>query len=809
MKQFSAIQLKTAAAIWQSAVKSRKRLAGLLVRAVPLIVGGQSRSWVKAVHVFADLVIRLRRRQGDCGLALFLKANTLILMRVLAGNKLDNPRLAGVAVSVTSKGIPRWIPIQHRNRLLAGDKAVIRFYLGLLSLYRAVNFRGKLDLSTVTDPGVSIRPALMNALKFFFREEFFEWVSVYGVRKVQVDRDRPDGELWGNPSLNRGPKILMDLAPMRKLVFSSGPNTKVTKTLSVGNLWIDALAIISRPHLLQVFECLNVLTGHSELSWMPWWKDAVRTIDVWNKIVSGKSGSSLVSFKDSRMTPTSGSKTIGRPQFDVGKLGVVEEPGKSRVIAMVDSWTQQYLYPLHRLIFDRVLRKIPQDGTFAQAKPIEALLERAKEAGKECIWSYDLSAATDRLPVKVQEALLGAYATEGYAGLWAELLVGRPYRTPRKWATTFGGDSVYVRYAVGQPMGAYSSWAMLALTHHALIQFAAREAGHRAWFTEYAILGDDIVIGDGDVAAKYVSLMTALGVKIGFHKSIISTNRSAEFAKQFYFKGERVSPLSLLGIAVGWLGVTYVPEVISACESRPGMGEISLYQIARFLGVGYKSASAAASRLLLALPRNLRSALILLMRPGAPRGASSLMEWYKLQTAMSGVLATKGDSDGLWESSWAHVVDDRLAPVLKRFRKIVNGFTLPDQCLGHENSGSFRLWFRELVANPILGQASRAVDRAGDMLAKAKRSKDSVGLSKVLMLLEQIEDDLSMIPVEVKATRRPEDEQSSSVRRVLIPHSVKRWIAAGKFIERKPAGRFVLRKVNFDKVDLGGRLNRV
>jgi hypothetical protein len=32
------------------------------------------------------------------------------------------------------------------------------------------------------------------------------------------------------------------------------------------------------------------------------------------------------------------------------------------------------------------------------------------------------------------------------------------------------------RYAVGQPMGALSSWAMLAVTHHLILQLAYRLA---------------------------------------------------------------------------------------------------------------------------------------------------------------------------------------------------------------------------------------------------------------------------------------------------------------------------------------------
>lgn len=37
----------------------------------------------------------------------------------------------------------------------------------------------------------------------------------------------------------------------------------------------------------------------------------------------------------------------------------------------------------------------------------------------------------------------------------------------------------YIRYAVGQPMGALSSWAMLALTHHFIVQYAAYRTGIR------------------------------------------------------------------------------------------------------------------------------------------------------------------------------------------------------------------------------------------------------------------------------------------------------------------------------------------
>jgi len=92
-----------------------------------------------------------------------------------------------------------------------------------------------------------------------------------------------------------------------------------------------------------------------------------------------------------------------------------------------------------------------------------------------------------------------------------------------------------IKYAVGQPMGAYSSWAMLALTHHVIVQMAAKRAG---WaedhFSRYAVLGDDLVIADEGVGTSYLSIMAELGVGISMHKSIVSRNGLLEFAKRIH-----------------------------------------------------------------------------------------------------------------------------------------------------------------------------------------------------------------------------------------------------------------------------------
>jgi len=45
-----------------------------------------------------------------------------------------------------------------------------------------------------------------------------------------------------------------------------------------------------------------------------------------------------------------------------------------------------------------------------------------------------------------------------------------------------------IRYAVGQPIGALSSWAMLAFTHHIIVQVAAYRSVWKGWFPLYAFL---------------------------------------------------------------------------------------------------------------------------------------------------------------------------------------------------------------------------------------------------------------------------------------------------------------------------------
>jgi len=100
---------------------------------------------------------------------------------------------------------------------------------------------------------------------------------------------------------------------------------------------------------------------------------------------------------------------------------------------------------------------------------------------------------------------------------------------------------------------------MLALTHHFIVQVAAWRAGFPKYklFRDYAVLGDDLVIGHTLVKDQYLLILKELGVTCGLHKSLLSPRGiGLEFAKSTFIDGVNVSPISLkeLQSALGDLG---------------------------------------------------------------------------------------------------------------------------------------------------------------------------------------------------------------------------------------------------------------
>jgi hypothetical protein len=583
---------------WSFLVKQRVKLAASILRVVPLVFGHLTSSYVKVAFGFASNVVTLHRRQGPRGCALYLKACSIALQHAAGGMKDHSTWALGANIRRTRRGLPRIINPQHRVRIHLGDVNVIRFWLTLFGLYRVIEFPGKLKLKTITNPGVDIS---------LFMEEWKSWVPNF-YERVRL--------ITGKPWTVKLTKLAPTSIPfMQKCSPNSGGFTSV-----MGILWDVALMGCHPGMHSAVTGWLSTVDG-IELTWA--FNGILKVLDAiafrkWEQQYErirddlslgrdheGSPLSLVVNWQSGFGTSLGTLHPLLPMTFDTaylvrswyldhywgkplwfGRLAFLQEPGKIRVVAMVSLITQTLMHPLHEWIFDN-LRHIPTDGTFNQVRPVEALIRSFRGKG-QWVASYDLSAATDRLPLSIQVELLKPLLGERLVSLWAYLLVSQPYGLPQKAVKyrNLGTDRVW--YAVGQPMGALSSWAMLALTHHAIVQLAASKAYPNAlgWFLDYAVLGDDVVIADRLVAKEYLRIMERLGVEISLAKSLVSNTSSLEFAKRTWIGGRDSSPISLAEVMVARCNLGSLGELVMKCKK---FGVIRLSSVGIFLGFGYRN----------------------------------------------------------------------------------------------------------------------------------------------------------------------------------------------------------------------------
>jgi hypothetical protein len=211
---------------------------------------------------------------------------------------------------------------------------------------------------------------------------------------------------------------------------------------------------------------------------------------------------------------------------------------KNRYIALADWLTQMTLAPLHHALTSLLrFHTGGTDYTHDQGSSIDSIVSAHAKGLKS--WCFDLSAATDRLPLSLEAAVLRCCGlSRGGVDSWRDLMVHLPFHCP--------GHSVY--YAAGQGIGLYSSWVSMASLHHYLVRLSAFKALGIKDFRLYMILGDDVVIFDEKVAMVYVDIITSLGVRISAAKTVRPTDPlicGTEFASKLIVNGIDISPLPL------------------------------------------------------------------------------------------------------------------------------------------------------------------------------------------------------------------------------------------------------------------------
>lgn len=453
---------------------------------------------------FGDMLLRLTRHHGPRFVVKYLKALTVALQRFIGGQPLSSlreiepdlplPRLA-------TCGLPTFIPLRERLELKKLTPSVVRWWLTLFSVYRIISIPGVLKLETITAP-YGGRPEVLEQLSAWLLENSKQFAS----------------------------RFVSSFEPKPSLGLERITKASPSATQSYLGFLMDADMWFGKVEFFQ-------FANFGQFSLYYDWFETVKMV------------------REKAWVPLSGVK-LGRDTITktpLGQLSLKEEAaGKIRVFAMVDIWTQSVLKPLHNWLFD-LFKVLPNDSTHNQDVGFLRAKEKAIYYGHA--WCYDLSAATDRLPIQLQIAILNSLfghikcsghdtgATYGQA--WADLLVKRDYFLPGSQRDN--REPMNLRYAVGQPMGAYSSWAMLNLCHHMILQYLNVQVyGVQKWYENYEVLGDDIVIFDNEIADRYIKLMEGgLDVKCNQSKSLISPERPViEFAKRTSIGESEVSAFS-------------------------------------------------------------------------------------------------------------------------------------------------------------------------------------------------------------------------------------------------------------------------
>jgi len=589
-----------------------------------LVSGGLSRSKVIQLANFAQWVANMVRKQGVPGLVQYLKTAHTMLMQGVPGSelKVSSRAIAKMAVAVSHDKLPRVIPRYARGFIRRGDVATIRFWLTLLGMYRILIIAPRYKLGSITDPGVKLTRAFLVEWVRFVRSRFLPQLRVHtGWKMLDVGTD-----VLQRPTVFALMKASADLPNVDWEKGEVGPSTSFGCRFNSARRWT------SGEWGWSLFRYLSVTPGGTGTTKSLW--------TMMEEVVTAAPVAQYRTLSDTELecirkakSPKARERARKLDEFPNGsrangRLSVKVEPaGKARVFAMVDYWTQVALKPLHEWIFS-VLREIPQDGTFDQMAPVKRLLKKVRSDTK--VHSFDLSAATDRIPVLVQGLILGQIFGRHLASTWRSLLCNRPYYLGASHAKAAGISErgINLRYAVGQPMGAYSSWAMLALTHHAMVQFSAQKAGFKDWFDLYAVLGDDVVIADDGVAREYLLLSKQIGLEIGIAKSLVARGKTLEFAKKFFFRGELVSglPLKFWAAAQNTMGVAHA---LSAWYPSG-----SLANFVRSLGVGFKGASRVDAPWNV-VPRRLKALLVLLTQPvtGGRFAMPTWVDWLMSHSA--------------------------------------------------------------------------------------------------------------------------------------------------------------------------------
>jgi len=413
----------------------------------------------------------------------YVKESRNLVLQYISGRR----DLKSELVPVTN-GFPTWL-IKWIPLISSSDEEMrlihIRILMTLLLVTRHLKLKKSIDISTIIEPSKGMIDSILSS----------EIKAAFNSLGVRINQNWPEWDSF-HPTVKKGPAGPAIMCSVSELAFL--PHNLLDNIISIGGKKLGS-------EILDNLDSLDVLKGQS-------------VSKVW-------------------------SDYIGHTKRNwIRKLSYFsDKEGKSRVIAILDYWSQTALYPLHNSL-NRILRGIKTDCTFNQSDFLKIL----PTTEGITYHSIDLSAATDRMPIALQKRVLAILFNNSWKStLWASILVDYPFHVilPDK-------SHIEIMYKAGQPMGAYSSWPAMALTHHIIVQIAAIRKGFIN-FKDYCILGDDLVIANDSVASMYKQIIANLDMPYSPAKTFTS-KEIYEFAKRWIYHGQEVTGFSIGGYFKVW-----------------------------------------------------------------------------------------------------------------------------------------------------------------------------------------------------------------------------------------------------------------
>lgn len=489
--------------------------------------------------IFSRCVWALVRHSGLLFTSLYLKQCSTSLMRYYSGiSKSELNQMSGPSVSLSRSGIPRLIPAHLRHVLAQRDDRadrLCRLYLTLFSVSRIIKLAKPISMASfktmetpIEDIG-SVKEILGMVKELFPTLQKLYLPEISSIPFEKGFRWKPTWKTTPNDDRQFQKR---PTAKEKREAIEQGIDPKTLEPTLKPNIFTSVkyeLAAFSRQvSLIHSWEGIfspGILFGKDRILFA---LDNRYNTSVCNEDLDFYERTLGLIYHDL-------GHAFGATYLRSGKLGqVLVGAGKRRWFVMGNYVKQRLLYPVHVWGMS-VLRTLPADGTFYQERPIERLFARGHRIGhfRAC---YDLSAATDRWPVAVIHDLMSCLFGSTLASCIVNgCLAINSCDFDGRISKDNSVEHHTVVFVAGQPLGYYGSWALFALSHHYLVWIAAYRCGFvDTPFTDYALLGDDLIIAHEEVSLEYRRLLAKLQVSISDSKSLVSHNGSLEFAKQFW-----------------------------------------------------------------------------------------------------------------------------------------------------------------------------------------------------------------------------------------------------------------------------------